>query len=365
MTVSTAIRPAAAHGPDQWEEILALVAPSRPKTPWTRVLISSTGVHVLLILLLFCLWQAAPEPELPIKVLEITVSGGHNLALKGAGTDLGLGPSNDKTLAPLPSQPGPVVAGSTSRMSASRQSKAGASSQPGPARLSASGPIFGSAAGGGPSGSGGIGREKIYVRARRPGVPGSISGAAGSGENGSEGQDLVGVSGARLDLKARRGGGTGQGSGSILGGGAGSIDGGSELRVRGEAIVADTSSIDEPIESAPRMALAPPSDEVFSIRGPLRQRRILQMSLPRYPRWAEESGVEAQVLVWLAVGADGRVKPNLYIEQTSSFPEIDRLVLEAVQNMRFAALPHDRGLEEQTGTAVFNFKLKKVARKGV
>ena len=92
------------------------------------------------------------------------------------------------------------------------------------------------------------------------------------------------------------------------------------------------------------------------ITGQLSGRAILRKTAPRYPRWAEEQGVEAQVAVNFTVRADGSVKDNLYIEKTSGYPELDDLAKEALQQFQFAPLSTS---EDQTGTAIFVFKLSR------
>lgn len=117
------------------------------------------------------------------------------------------------------------------------------------------------------------------------------------------------------------------------------------------------------IQEYPREAAAegrPPAascGDYFAIYGALGRRRILNMRLPRYPHWAEERGIEAQVSVWLAATARGEVEPGLYILRTSGYPELDRIVLDAVRSIVF-----EPGSGSDSGEATFNFKLKRSAR---
>ena len=83
------------------------------------------------------------------------------------------------------------------------------------------------------------------------------------------------------------------------------------------------------------------------------------MTPPKYPRWAEEQGLEARIAVRITVNARGRVKPDIILEQTSGFPEFDNVVLEVVRNMAFAPLSFEGGGLDQWGIAAFNFRLKK------
>ena len=93
----------------------------------------------------------------------------------------------------------------------------------------------------------------------------------------------------------------------------------------------------------------------FRIFGPLKDRAILKKYLPRYPRWAEEQGLEANVTLHFFVMPGGSVKGNLYVEQSSGYAEMDRLAMKALQAFQFAPIASG---EEQEGVIIFYFRLR-------
>jgi len=92
----------------------------------------------------------------------------------------------------------------------------------------------------------------------------------------------------------------------------------------------------------------------FRIFGPLQNRPILEKYLPKYPRWAEEQGLECNVSLHFFVLPNGIVKDNLYVEQSSGYSEMDNLAMKALRAFKFA--PISSG-EEQEGVIVFYFRL--------
>lgn len=338
---------------------LFLREPPREAARWGRPMGASLSLHGLgALFMLWTLQQKIFQRPEAVKILEINVMGREDLAVKGPGEDLSLGPFPDEMpAADLPKKKGPVVHGNTSKLSSALARKAAAApaAAPAPPRLVATGPLFGPRGSGG-AGSG-VGREKIYLAASAS----PFAGAKKTREDSSNGEGLAGIPGGDIDLNAKRGGGEATGGSDFLGGGSGSVNGGSRLQRRGEPILAGYPSLSEDriIRRAESVSLPEPSDGFFSIQGPLGRRKILNMRLPRYPRWAEEEGVEAQISIHLVVAANGRVKPSLTIEQTSGFPDLDRVALESVQGIRFAALPPPESYREEEGVATFNFKLRR------
>ncbi|HAT73360.1 MAG TPA: hypothetical protein DCS63_11155 [Elusimicrobia bacterium] len=326
----------------------------KASNPLGRPFAVSAAAHLLLLLFfVFMASQLADQPLPQIKVMEINVIGKEDLALKGTGSDFARGPLPDKELLAQPAKgSGNVVRGNTAKLSKSMHTEAA----PIPAEipvLKSRGPLF---AARGSIASAGVGREKIYVSAK------TMKASYQSESKGGEGEGLVGVSGAAIDLSAKRGSGGSGGTGNYLSGGEGSVNGGNTLSRRGAPILSGYGvSNDQVLQASKRRPaeLSAPSDDFFSISGPLRGRKIIKMSLPRYPRWAEEQGLEAQVSVRITVTAAGKVKPNMLIEQTSGFPEFDKVVMEAVSRMVFVPLPYEAGNREEWGVTSFNFKLKK------
>jgi TonB family protein len=97
----------------------------------------------------------------------------------------------------------------------------------------------------------------------------------------------------------------------------------------------------------------------FQIFGPLKDRPILEKYLPRYPRWAEEQGIECSVSLHFFVLPDGEVKNNIFIEQSSGYSEMDRLAMKALTAFRFAPLASNKRQEEQEGVIIFYFRLSR------
>lgn len=94
----------------------------------------------------------------------------------------------------------------------------------------------------------------------------------------------------------------------------------------------------------------------FKIFGALQNRPILEKYLPKYPRWAEEQGLECNVSIHFFVLPDGVVKNNLFIEASSGYSEMDQLAMKALKAFKFS--PISTG-EEQEGVVVFYFRLSR------
>jgi TonB family protein len=98
------------------------------------------------------------------------------------------------------------------------------------------------------------------------------------------------------------------------------------------------------------------SGNTFKIFGALQNRPINQKYLPKYPRWAEEQGLECNVTLHFFVIPDGGVKNNLYVEQSSGYAEMDNLAMKALLAFKFAPIS---GGEEQEGVVIFYFRLSR------
>jgi len=97
----------------------------------------------------------------------------------------------------------------------------------------------------------------------------------------------------------------------------------------------------------------------FQIFGPIKNRPILEKYLPKYPRWAEEQGLECTVSLHFFVFPSGQVKTNLYVEQSSGYSEMDKLAIKALKAFRFAPLGSSERQEEQEGVIIFYFRLSR------
>jgi TonB family protein len=135
------------------------------------------------------------------------------------------------------------------------------------------------------------------------------------------------------------------------------------LQARGGSL-ADMPTIKEPekkkqIDFSTSNLSIQREQNTFQIYGDLKNRRIMQKYMPRYPRWAEEQGIECTVSIHFFVVPAGFVKDNLYIEQSSGYPEMDNLAMTALKAFQFAPLGSDERQVEQEGVIAFYFRLSR------
>ena len=97
---------------------------------------------------------------------------------------------------------------------------------------------------------------------------------------------------------------------------------------------------------------------LFEIVGPLANREIIHKVVPKYPEWAKRQGVDAAVSLHFVVLSNGNVKRNIYVERTSGYSKLDRLVIDALSTWVFAALEKKFYGKEQWGVITFYFNLK-------
>lgn len=74
----------------------------------------------------------------------------------------------------------------------------------------------------------------------------------------------------------------------------------------------------------------------FQITGTVGDRKILHRQLPEYPAWAEEKGITAVVEIYFTVRADGTIRPNLRVQRSSGYAELDQLAKEALLKWKFS-----------------------------
>ncbi|HAM36901.1 MAG TPA: hypothetical protein DEB40_09630 [Elusimicrobia bacterium] len=337
------------------DAILFLARQGPEPTRWARPAAWSLIVHALgLLVLAFDLDMQARSPVEAPRIFEVRlVAASEVIAPTQAKTPRALA-ARAKTSAPVAVRNRFAAARLAHAPRTLRRSSLG---KPALSRLVASGPIFN---GIGRGLQAGVGREKIYVSGSALRLPGPWKAGVPvqGGEAASERSGAV-------DLKAGSEARAFPGSGlERLEGG---IAGGPTLRGQGEAILQGYSSRVQAQAAAKRenVELPEASDAFFSITGPLSHRRILSLALPRYPRWAEESGVEARISLRLSVTADGKVKPEPWIEQSSGFPEFDAVAREAVLTIVFEPLSGDETPREEWGVATFNFRLKRTPQRGL
>lgn len=141
---------------------------------------------------------------------------------------------------------------------------------------------------------------------------------------------------------------------------AGQFDRRANLQARGGSL-ADMPTIKKP-EAPKKIELGTSglnierTGNTFKIFGALQNRPILAKYLPKYPRWAEEQGLECNVSIHFFVLPAGDVKNNLFIESSSGYPEMDELAMKALRAFKFS--PISTG-EEQEGVIIFYFRLSR------
>jgi TonB family protein len=212
------------------------------------------------------------------------------------------------------------------------------------------------------TGTEGVGRATLKpagdgstYRAPVAGLNSSRRGSGGIADVGSDEIATTGNGGSD-DASGRR---------TILDYGSGR-GGGLRGRVGGQALATETSRVD-PTQAAddPATAIAD-AGEVdlsqqgmgMSISGQISGRKILQVVPPEYSRSAKQKGWEGVVGVHFTVLPDGRVKDNVYLEQTSAHRDLNQSALRAIRKFRFAALPASDPQVEQWGVITFVFRLK-------
>jgi TonB family protein len=94
------------------------------------------------------------------------------------------------------------------------------------------------------------------------------------------------------------------------------------------------------------------------ITGEVAKRERLHQVKPIVPRWVEEKGIQAEVVIRFVVDPDGEVGGKMFVEKTSGYAELDRLAMEALKKYVFAPLPLTVKQVEQSGTIVIRFTLK-------
>ena len=94
------------------------------------------------------------------------------------------------------------------------------------------------------------------------------------------------------------------------------------------------------------------------ISGEVKNREILHREYPKVPRWLEEKGVEAEVVIDFVVNPDGEVGDRVLVAKTSGYAELDRLAIAALKKFIFAPLPLTVKQAEQKGTIYMRFALE-------
>jgi TonB family protein len=95
----------------------------------------------------------------------------------------------------------------------------------------------------------------------------------------------------------------------------------------------------------------------MTISGQIAGRKILTSVPPEYSAAARKNGWEGVVAVHFTVLADGRVKDNVFFEQTSAHRDLNKAAMDAIREFRFAPLPAGQAAVEQWGIITIVFKL--------
>jgi protein TonB len=181
--------------------------------------------------------------------------------------------------------------------------------------------------------------------------------SAGRSKGGSGVVDVVGPKGGGGSEKGARrtildyGSGSGGRGGSLAGRRPSLADGvNSRAIVEGEASQSDQkSSVAEVKMDGKGVSM--------TISGQISGRKILHSVVPKYTERAKRNGWEGAVAVHFTVLADGRVKDNMYFDQTSAHRDLNQAAMAAIKQFRFAPLPADKATVEQWGVITIIFRL--------
>jgi TonB family protein len=100
-----------------------------------------------------------------------------------------------------------------------------------------------------------------------------------------------------------------------------------------------------------------PKKPMFQITGALANRAVLEKTIPEYPEWAREQGIEAAVTLQFTVNAEGLVKENILVARTSGYPAMDKLAIDALKKWKFVPLPPDQ-FQDEIGAMTMNFSVR-------
>ena len=160
---------------------------------------------------------------------------------------------------------------------------------------------------------------------------------------------------ASIDTGSRAGVGA---PGGIPGAGvkkdAGSFKGGAPGGVLGGTGVGSVGSVPQ-IASVP-VAQKKPKKDMFTITGPLKDRKIERKVLPEYPSWMEAQGLEATVIIQITVEPTGLVKLLMTVVRTSGYAKLDEEAKTALRQWKFTPLP-DGETREEVGQVTLSYSL--------
>ena len=168
-----------------------------------------------------------------------------------------------------------------------------------------------------------------------------VTGPTGGGSSGTGGRKTI--------LNYGSGGG-GRGGGGLAG----------RARIAEPEPTADI--VKTAAEPAPQQAVAEVKLDSkgvgMTISGQIKGRKIISSVVPEYTAKARRNGWEGAVAVHFTVLANGRVKDNTYLEQSSVHRDLNQMALTAIKKFRFAPLPADQSAVEQWGVITIIFRLR-------
>ncbi len=140
--------------------------------------------------------------------------------------------------------------------------------------------------------------------------------------------------------------------------------GGGGLKGKGGGLAEAPSAVVKPKASSPKAQIADTAaDQIdangmkMTISGQIKGRKILESVPPQYTDRARREGWEGVVGVHFTVMPDGRVKDNMYLEQTSMHRDLNQAAMRAIKKFRFAPLPGNQPQVEQWGVITIVFRL--------
>lgn len=201
----------------------------------------------------------------------------------------------------------------------------------------------------------------LNQRTRPAGTPSSTRPTLSRGSTGIGGgiADITGPSGASSGSPkgARKtildyGNGSGGGSGGLVGRRGRMV----EPSVK-RGITADAGSAEPQTKRVAEAKLDNKKGVGMTITGQIAGRKILSQAAPTYSDLARSKGWEGAVAVHFTVLPDGRVKDNVYFEQTSVHRDLNQAAMAAIRKFRFAPLPKSQSAVEQWGVITIVFRL--------
>ena len=114
---------------------------------------------------------------------------------------------------------------------------------------------------------------------------------------------------------------------------------------------------EEPVEIAEVASNAAAGSGVsMTVSGQIVGRKIVRSSPPQFSAEARRKGWEGVVAVHFTVMPDGRVKDNMYFEQTSAHRDLNRAAMAAIKQFQFEPLASNNRIE-QWGVITIVFRL--------